>query len=239
MTATIDLQQARDLAIANRILYHQGVVDGFGHISARDAANPERFLLARNMAPGLVTPADIMAFDLDSNPIDPAGRAVYLERFIHGEIYKVRPDVMSIVHSHSPSVVPFSIVKTVPLRAVCHMSGFIGETTPNFEIRETGGEATDLLIRSRELGAALARVLGNSNLVLMRGHGSTVVAPSIPLAVYRGVYTEVNANLQAAAMRLGPPVFLTAGEANSAMASTEGQVKRVWDLWSLQVDKGF
>lgn len=227
---------ARDIAIANRILARQGVVDAFGHISVRHDKRPDRFLLARNMAPALVTAEDVIEFDLDGNPINAAGRTVYLERFIHGEIYRMRPDVLSVVHSHAPAVVPFSVVKTVPLRAVCHMSGFIGETTPNFDIRDAAGDATDLLIRSRELGAALARVLGPSSLVLMRGHGSTCVGGSIPQAVYRAIYTDVNARLQAEAMRLGPVTFLTAGEARSAMLSTEGQVKRAWDYWRMQVE---
>ena len=115
-----------DLVIANRILFDQGVVDAFGHISARHDKTPDRFLLARNMAPGQVTHADIIEFDLDGNPIDANGRRVYLERFIHSEIYRARPDVMAVVHNHSPTVVPFSIVPSQPFRPVCHMCGFIG-----------------------------------------------------------------------------------------------------------------
>lgn len=224
-----------DIAIANRILFDQGVVDAFGHISLRHPSRPDRFLLARNMAPGTVTADDIIEFDMDSNPVNAGGRGVYLERFIHGEIFRARADVNSVVHSHSPSVVPFTIVPTVKLRAVCHMSGFLGVGAPNFEIRQFAGDATSLLITSRDLGRNLAETLGTENAVLMRGHGSTVVANSLKLAVYRAVYTEVNAKVQAQAQQLGPVVFLTEGEAACAMATTEGQVDRPWNLWKARV----
>ena len=149
-----------DLVAANRILFDQGVVDAFGHVSARHDKAADRFLLARNMAPGRVTRDDIVEFDLDGNAVDAGGRRVYLERFIHSEIYRARPDVMAVVHNHSPTVVPFSVVPSQAFRPVCHMCGFIGAGAPNFEIRDVAGDATDLLIRSRELGAALARTLG-------------------------------------------------------------------------------
>jgi len=224
-----------DLVVANRILFDQGVVDAFGHVSARHDKAPDRFLLARNMAPGQVTHADIIEFDLDGNPVDAAGRRVYLERFIHGEIFRARPDVMAIVHNHSPTVVPFSIVPSQPFRPVCHMCGFIGKGASNFEIREVAGDATDLLIRSRELGAALARTLGSGLITLMRGHGATIVAESIPKVVYRAVYAEVNARLLSDALRLGPVTYLTEGEAKTACANVESQVQRPWDLWKARV----
>lgn len=222
----------RDLVTANHILYDHGVVDAFGHVSVRHDQRADRFLLARNMAPGSVTANDILEFQLDGSPVDPQGPRPYLERFIHGEIYAARPDVMAVVHSHSHSIVPFSIATDQRLRAVSHMAGFIGTEAPLFEIRDTGGGATDLLIRSPELGRALAQSLGTSNIVVMRGHGSTVTAPSLPLVVYRAVYAELNARYQAEAMRLGPITALTAEEAAAAAASTEGQVHRPWDLWT-------
>ena len=230
-----DPQLIDDIVIANRILFDQGVVDAFGHISARHDKAPNRFLLARNMAPGQVTHADIIEFDLDGNPIDAGGRRVYLERFIHGEIYRARPDVMAIVHNHSPTVVPFTIVPSQPFRPVCHMCGFIGAGASNFEIREVAGDASDLLIRSRELGAALAKTLGSGLIALMRGHGATIVAESIPHVVYRSVYAEVNAKLLSEALRLGPVTYLTEGEAATARANVESQVQRPWDLWKARV----
>ena len=217
-----------DLVAANHILYDHGVVDAFGHVSVRHDKQPDRFLLARNMAPGSVTASDILEFHLDGSPVDPHGPRPYLERFIHSEIYAARSDV----HSHSHSIVPLSISVQHRLRAVLHMAGFIGPEAPLFEIRDTGGTATDLLIRSPELGRALAKSLGKSNIVVMRGHGSTVTAPSLPLVVYRAVYAELNARYQSEAMRLGPITALTAEEAAACVASVEGQVHRPWELWT-------
>src|SRR5690242_15544432 len=199
------------LALANRILYDQGVVDGFGHVSVRHNASPAHFLLSRNLAPALVTPGDILTFDLDGNALDATAQRVYLERFIHGEIYRARPDVEAVVHSHSPSVIPFAATRT-PLRPVFHMSGFIGPGSTLFEIRDVAGD-TDLLIRDAALGRALAAALGPHALVLMRGHGSTVVGASLEQAVYRAIYAEANARLQSQALALGDVTFLNEREA--------------------------
>jgi HCOMODA/2-hydroxy-3-carboxy-muconic semialdehyde decarboxylase len=220
-----------ELVAANHILYRRGVVDGFGHVSVRHPDQPERFLLARSMAPSLVTDADILTFDLDGAETTGDGRTAYLERFIHSEIYRVRPDVISVVHSHSPSVVPFSVVPSVSLRPIYHMCGFLGLHTPVFEIRDCAGDGTDMLVRDRALGAALARSLGNNAAVLMRGHGSTVVGANLRQAVYRAVYLEMNARLQGDAMRLGPVIFLSEAEAAAAAAANDGQIGRAWQLW--------
>ena len=222
-----------DLVAANHILFDQGVVDGFGHVSARHDKDPSRFLLSRSMAPALVAAADIMEYDLDGTPADPGGRAVYLERFIHGEIYRQRPDVMSVVHSHSPAVIPFG-VSHVPLKPVYHMSGFLGAGAPVFDIRDAGGPATDMLIRNRDLGHALAVALGDAQVILMRGHGSTAVGPSVRMAVFRAVYTEVNAHLELDALRLGDVTFLDPGEAAAATKTGAGLVDRAWELWRVK-----
>ena len=221
----------RDVVDANHILFDQGVVDGFGHVSMRHPLRPDRFLLARSMAPALVTADDVLLFDLDSAPIAAEGPAVYLERFIHGEIYRARPDVVAVVHSHSPAVVPFSVVRGTRLRPVCHMCGFLGPGTPVFEIRDVAGRGSDLLIRDARLGAALARSLGSGAAVLMRGHGATVVGGSLRQAVFRAVYTEIGARLQADAMRLGPVTYLTDDEAAAATEANDAQIDRAWLLW--------
>jgi ribulose-5-phosphate 4-epimerase/fuculose-1-phosphate aldolase len=222
----------RELVDANHILFDQGVVDGFGHVSARHPERPDRFLLARSMAPALVTEKDVLEFDLDGNPVVPGGPAPYLERFIHGEIYRKRPDVMSAVHSHSPSVVPFSVVAGVKLQPVCHMCGFLSaKGTPIFEIRDFAGPGSDLLITSGKLGAALADSLGEGPAVLMRGHGSTVVASTLRQAVFRAVYTEVGARLQMEAMKLGPVTFLTEEETVGTTKTISTQYDRSWFLW--------
>ena len=221
-----------DLVAANRILAEEGVLDGFGHVSARHNAIPERFLLARSMAPALVAAADIMAFDLDGNPIDAGGRTAYLERFIHSEIYRANPEVQAVVHSHSPAVIPFGVV-ALPLRPVFHLGGFLGAGVPVFEIRDTGGPATDMLIRNPALGAALAATLGAAPVALMRGHGDVVVGRSVREAVFRAVYTEVNARLASEALRLGggEAVFLNEDEARMAAETNAAQIGRPWELW--------
>ncbi|MBN9552806.1 MAG: class II aldolase/adducin family protein [Alphaproteobacteria bacterium] len=224
-------QLIETLVLANHILFDQGVVDAFGHVSARHDKRADRFLLARNMAPGRVCAEDIVEFTLDGDAIDAGGRKVYLERFIHGEIYRRRPDVQAIVHSHSHAIVPLSVVGGMRLKALFHMAGFVGQGAPVFEIRETGGEATDLLISSSRLGSALAEKFDASDIVLMRGHGSTVVGGSLQQVVYRAVYAEINARYQLEASRLGEVVYLTEGESRAAVRNVEGQMQRPWDLW--------
>jgi HCOMODA/2-hydroxy-3-carboxy-muconic semialdehyde decarboxylase len=167
--ADINPALVEDLVDANHILYHLGVVDGFGHVSARDPSDASRFLISRSMAPALVTAADLMAIRLDGSPVSDNAPTPYLERFIHGEIYRARPDVVAIVHSHSAAVIPFSIVPGATLMPVSHMGGFIGEGAPVFEIRNTAGANSDMLVRTPELGVALAKSLGARNIVLMRG----------------------------------------------------------------------
>jgi ribulose-5-phosphate 4-epimerase/fuculose-1-phosphate aldolase len=220
-----------ELVAANHILFDQGVVDAFGHISVRHDGRPDRFLLARNMAPSRVEAEDIVEFTLDGEAVNAAGRKVYLERFIHAEIFRKRPDVMAVVHSHSHSIVPLSVVKGTRLRAMFHMAGFVGQGAPVFEIREAGGDATDLLISNNHLGRALAEHFDGHDIVLMRGHGSTVVGGSIKQAVYRAVYAELNARYQLQAMQLGDVTYLTEGESRACVASIEAQVHRPWEMW--------
>jgi HCOMODA/2-hydroxy-3-carboxy-muconic semialdehyde decarboxylase len=221
----------QELVDANHILFDQGVVDGFGHVSVRHPVRPDRFLLARSMAPGLVTAQDVLEFDLDGAPVEAGGPAAYLERFIHSEIYRKRPDVVAVVHSHSPAVVPFSVVTGTKLRPICHMCGFLGAGTPVFEIRDFAGAGSDLLISDNRLGAALAQSLGQGPAVLMRGHGSTVVGSTLRQAVFRAVYTEVGARLQTEAMRLGPVTYLTEEEAIATTKTNNTQIDRAWFLW--------
>jgi ribulose-5-phosphate 4-epimerase/fuculose-1-phosphate aldolase len=225
----------RELVDANHILFDQGVVDGFGHVSVRHPTRPDRFLFARSMAPALVSEEDVLEFDLEGAPVEAGGPPAYLERFIHSEIFRNRPDVVSVVHSHSPSVVPFSVVTGTKLKPIFHMCGFLGartaEGTPVFEIRDFAGAGSDLLISNSRLGAALAQSLGEGPAVLMRGHGSTVVGSTLRQAVFRAVYTEVGARLQAEAMRLGPVTYLTEEETIATTNTIDTQTDRSWFLW--------
>ena len=218
-----------NLVAANRILSNEGVVDGYGHVSARHDKDPNRFLIARSVAPELVTAEDILELDLDCNPVDLRGRKMYLERYIHGEIYKARPDVKSIVHHHSPAVIPFGVTK-VPMQPVYHMAAFVGLGVPVFEIRDAGG-MTDMLVRTPELGRALARTLGDKPAVLMRGHGAVVVGASVPESVARSIYLQMDARLQAQAIALGGDVtYLAPGEVAKTTSSLGGY-ERAWELW--------
>jgi ribulose-5-phosphate 4-epimerase/fuculose-1-phosphate aldolase len=227
----VDPKLIDDLVAANRILVDQGVLDGYGHVSMRHPGDPSRYLMARSVAPELVTAADIMEYDLDSNPVDARGRTTFIERFIHGEAYKARADVKAVVHSHSPSVIPFG-VSTVPLRPLYHMSSFLAGGVPVFDIRAAAGGPSDMLVRTPALGAALAQTLGPRPVALMRGHGAVAVGPSLPHAVFRSVYTEMNARLQAQAMALGGPItYLDPEEARRAEASIDGTLGRPWELW--------
>ena len=229
-------QLSEDLAAASRILVAQGVVDGFGHDSMRHPSAPDRYLMSRSIAPALVTPADIIEYTLDSNPCNANGRSSFLERFIHGEIYKARPDVMSVVHSHSPSVIPFGLVD-VRMQAMFHNAAFIAAGVPVFDVREQFG-VTDMLIRDGAKGVALAAAMGDRDIVLMRAHGSVACGPTLQAAVFRAVYTEVNARIQHWTTTLGggaPMAALDADEGRLADAVNQTAGLRAWELWRSQV----
>ena len=219
-----------DLVSANHILANEGVFDGFGHVSVRHDTNPERFWIARSMAPSMITEDDIVECDLEGHVHDAQGRKSYLERFIHSAIFKARPDVMSVIHSHSPAIIPFGVTGA-RLRPICHMSGFLGSTTPVFEIRDAVGESSDMLIRNQALGESLAKTLGANAVALLRGHGNVVVGDSVKQAVFRAIYTEGNARLQAQAMQMGEPVYLSEDEARNSAETNAGQIERPWELW--------
>ncbi len=223
----------QELVLANRILSNEGVVDAYGHVSVRDDRNPNHYFLARHVAAGLVTAADIIEYDLDTNPVGGARSDGYSERFIHGEIYKARPDVMAIVHFHAAEVIPFG-VSNVPLRPVFHMAAFLGEGVPVFEIRESGG-VTDMLIRTPALGHALAQTLADKPAALMRGHGAVVTGGSLHVVVGRAYYMKMNAKIQQDAILLsgGKVTYLEPDEAKKA-APQDG-FERAWDLWKQKI----
>ncbi|MBI3042427.1 MAG: class II aldolase/adducin family protein [Betaproteobacteria bacterium] len=225
-----------DLAAASRVLAAQDVVDGFGHVSMRLPSAPDRYLMARSIAPALVTPDDIIEYDLDSNPRNADGRSSFLERFIHGEIYKARPDIRSVVHSHSPSVIPFGLVG-VPMQAMFHNAAFIAAGVPVFDIREKFG-ATDMLVGNGVKGVALAEIMGKKDVVLMRAHGSVACGRTLQAAVFRAVYTEVNARIQHWTVALGrgaPMASLDDEEGRLADVPNQTAGMRAWDLWRSQV----
>lgn len=230
----VDPALLEDIAVGSRILADFGVLDGFGHVSARHPTNPNHFLMSRSLAPALVTADDIMEFDFDGNPVDARGRRVFLERFIHAEIYRARPDVMSVVHTHSAGVIPFSVSK-VPLRAMYHNPSFLAVGVPVWDIRNDFGD-TNMLVSDAAIGKSLATALGDKPVVLMRGHGDVAVGPSVKMAVFRAYYTDVNAKLQAQAIALGGEInYLTPGEGEKAHKADSGVIDRIWNLWRLKV----
>ena len=220
----------RELAAANRILAHHGIVDAFGHVSVRDPKAPDRFLISRILAPALVTEDDILSLDLDGNAAAGERRRSYIERFIHGEVFRARDDVGAVVHSHSPAMIPFGVT-SVALTPLYHMAASMGAVVPIFEISDVAGDGSDMLIRDSRLGAQLARALGPHTVVLMRGHGSTVVGRTLREAVFTAVYAELNARLQTAASQLGEIRFLSRGEISAAGTVHPSQIDRAWDMW--------
>jgi ribulose-5-phosphate 4-epimerase/fuculose-1-phosphate aldolase len=232
--AGIDAALLEDMVIGSRILADFGVLDGFGHVSARHPTNPNRFLMARSLAPALVAADDIMEFDLDGNAVDARGRTVFLERFIHSEIYKARPDVMGVVHTHSAGVIPFSVTN-VPLRAMFHNPSFLAAGAPVWDIRRDFGE-TNMLVSDAAKGKSLAKMLGEKSVVLMRGHGDVTVGPSVKMAVFRAYYTDVNAKLQSQAIALGGEInYLTPGEGEQADKTNFVVLDRIWNLWRMRI----
>lgn len=235
MEASPSLDEIRDLiVIGSKILTQNGVLDSFGHVSARHSENPDRFLMSIRKSPDMVEPEDIREFNLQCLLVGPEA-PVFLERFIHGAIYAARPDVHSIVHSHSPGAVTLSTVKSQPLRAICNTSAFLGTSVPNFEIRDFAGDGTALLISNIELGQALAKSLGPQSAILMRGHGSTVVANSVQNAVYRAVYTERNAQMQVNALAIGEVTFMSEAEARAGAQLMVKHDERAWQSWLREV----
>ena len=222
-----------ELVLANRILANTGVLDAYGHVSVRDSRNPNHYLLARHMAAGLVTAADIIEYDLDSKAVNASESTGYTERFIHGNIYKARPDVMAVVHFHAPEVIPFGVTG-VPLRPVFHMAAFLGEGVPVFEIRKAGG-VTDMLIRNNALGQALAESLGKKPAVLLRGHGAVAVAPSLHVVVGRAYYMTVDARVQAQAIQLGGGKVTYLEDEEARKAAPQDGFERSWNLWKESV----
>ena len=234
--APVDAAVIGDLVLASHILANEGVLDAYGHVSIRHPTNPNRYLMARSRAPALITAADILEFDLDSNPVTPTQARLFTERFIHGSIYRARPDVKAVVHSHSPTVIPFGI-SDVSLKPVFHLGAFLYGGVPVYEISEHTSDG-EMLVRDARLGDALAKTLGDKIVALMRGHGNVVVGPSLQHAVFRAIYTEVNARLQTVAIGLGGKVrYLSDAEGDNVTNKQPGNIARAWDLWKERVKK--
>jgi HCOMODA/2-hydroxy-3-carboxy-muconic semialdehyde decarboxylase len=227
-----------DLVTANRILATQGIVDSFGHVSIRHPDNPQRYLLSRSRAPERVETADIMEFTLEGDAVDAKGRKPYLERFIHGAAYEKRPDVMAVIHNHSPGVIPYGVTGH-KMRPIMHMCGTIGHEVPVWDQRKKFGD-TDLLVTSMAMGRDLVKTLGKGRTALMRGHGCVVAGPDLRQTVYTAVYLELNAKLQMQAEAMGKVKFLSKGEVERVTATTTpANVNRAWENWCRKAERPF
>jgi len=232
------LNAAREeVALGNRILANEGVLDAFGHVSVRHPENSGRYLLSRSRSPELVEPSDVLEFDLDSNPVQPAKAGLYSERVIHGEIYKARPDVMAVVHHHSPAILPFC-VSGIELVPVFHLGAPMGTKVPFWDQRDDFGD-TNMLVVKPEEGASLARALGRNAMVLMRRHGATVVGTSVPDLCLRTIYACRNAEFQLQARMLGHVSMLSPGEVEkcAAIHKQPNVTTRTWEYWSMRLEK--
>ena len=227
-----------ELVLANHILYDQNAVDGYGHISVRNPANPNTFFLARSVAPSVVKIDDIMEFDMNGKALNGDTRTAYGERFIHSGILRNRPDINSVIHGHASPILPYGLTGTT-LKPVYHMSAFLGEGAPIFEIRNFAkpNPDTDMFVSSSDLGDALSQTMGLQYFVLMRGHGYAAGADSIKKAVFRTVYAIQNASIQSEAMKMGQVQYLTPGEAANSKETIEKTIGRPWQLWSERVKK--
>lgn len=227
----VDAETVEQLVVANRILAHEGILDAYGHVSMRHPTRADHYLIARSLAPEFVTAADIIEYDADSNPVPATGDRGYIERFIHGEIYRARPDVKAIVHSHSAAVVPFS-VSSIPLRPVFHMAAFLAGGVPVWDPATSGdAEASGILVRNNALGASLAAALGKHPVALMRGHGSVVAARGIEGAVRNAIFLEADARMQLDAVQLGGSIKYISPDEARGIGQAAADPGRAWDYW--------
>lgn len=227
-----------DLVIANRVLAHEGVLDDFGHVSARHSERPDRFFVSRSRSPELVARDDLLEFTLDGVPVEPKGLRPYLESVLHGRIFAARPDVQACVHHHCPAVLPFTVTD-VPLRPVFHMASVLGGAVPVWDSRDEFGD-TNMLIDDVPRGDSLAKALGDRPAALLKNHGAVCVGHSIPAAVFVSVRMKDNAELQSRAMLMGTPRYLTEGEARltADMLMGERPLDRAWSYWRARAGFG-
>ncbi len=230
-------RQLHDLVTANRILAREEVVDAFGHVSLRHPDHPDRYILSQSRAPELVNSPDLMEYTLEGVPLDQRDRPMYSERPIHGGVYEARPDVMAVVHNHSPAVLPFGVTG-VPLRPMSHMASIVGETIPVWDIRDNFTD-TSLLVTTMEQGRDLAARLGPNRAALMRGHGCVVVGASLKQAVMASVYLQTNARLLLQSLPLGEVKYLSTSEIDPMAQSLArpSSIARAWEYWATRAGR--
>jgi ribulose-5-phosphate 4-epimerase/fuculose-1-phosphate aldolase len=225
----------RDLVIANRILAREDVVDAYGHVSIRHPDNPNHFMIARSVAPELVTADDIVELRLDGQPVREEKRTLYLERFIHAAIFEARPEIMAVVHAHAEDTLPFGIADATRLQPVIHSGSFIGSEVPVWDIADNFGD-TNLLVTNIEQARDLAKCLAGNNVALMRGHGFAAAGRSLIEVVRMSVYLPRNARALLRAKQLGGRIkYLSQGEIdarNRGYSPYSTETWRTWEYWA-------
>jgi len=218
-----------DLVLANRILSREDIVDAFGHVSARHPGAPDRYLMSYSKSPNCVEAADIVELTLDSRPVSPTGRKMYIERAIHGAIYAARPDIHAICHHHAAAILPYCATGTAPI-PISQLGAAGGAVMPVWDSRDDFGD-TNLLVATARQGESLARALGPHWMVLMARHGATVAGRSLREAVFRAINACRNAQALTQARMLGLVEGLSDAEIDLVSALTPGQVERSWEYW--------
>ena len=227
MTAISKLKKS--LALANRIFANEGVVDAFGHVGLRHPENPERFFLARSLAPEAVTEHDILEYDMTSEPVEPFSGLLYSERVMYGAMFRARPDVNAICHHHAPAMLPFCLAD-LKLRVVTQLGATIGKDVPLWDQRDEFG-ATNHLVMCEDEAVSLAKCLGQNSIVLMKRHGATVVASNLRELAFRTIDRVRDAELQLLALTYGPIDVFTDAEIELAGKLPEASLSRAWDYW--------
>jgi ribulose-5-phosphate 4-epimerase/fuculose-1-phosphate aldolase len=240
-SAAPDPDEARieDVITASHILANEGILDSFGHVSARSIKNPDRFFMPRAMPPALVSRADIVEVGLDCKPVAPDAPRLNGERYIHCEVYKDRNDVQSVIHTHDLAVIPFGLAG-ISLKPVVVQAGFLPPETPLFEVRDANKnqDKRGMLVLNASLGDALAAKLGANPVVLMRGHGETVVGSSVREATVRTIYTHIDAQAQSAALALNPNITVLDAAELASNAAENFDADRPWQNYKQRLPAG-
>ena len=236
-----DEARIEDVITASHILTNEGILDSFGHVSARSAKNPDHFFMPRAMPPALVSRADIVEVGLDCKPVDPNAPRLNGERYIHCQVYRARSDVQSVIHTHDLAVIPFGLAG-IALKPVVVQAGFLPAEVPLFEVREANGSEPEtkrgMLVLNATLGDALAKKLGAGPVVLMRGHGETVVGRSVREATVRTIYTHIDAQAQSAALALSPNITALNDAELATNAAENFDADRPWQNYKQRLPAG-
>ncbi len=226
------LSEAREqLVLANRILVRLGLLDSMGHVSVRNPEDPATYLLSWAKAPRWVTEDDVLVFDLDGRDRTGSGKPPYLERALHGEVYRARSDVHAVVHTHMASVLPFGLTGR-PVRAVVHSAAMFWDGVPLYR-EYYDPEHEGVYIISQEQARRMATTLGQHRAILLRGHGCVVVGSTLPELVVSTYSLDQNCRVQWLTESVAPATPLIEAEARAMLRVRLGEIgiRRAWENW--------